>query len=81
MKKDFRKYKVYLVGTGNGCYADDYAREFLGEVWARSEKEACSRVRYRHRDDDAPNGGYSDWVLGDRFEEGIVHFHYEAELV
>lgn len=81
MKKDFHRYKVFLVGTGTGCYAEEHTRELLGEVSARSEKEACSRVRYRHRSKTAPNGGYSDWVLGDRLGEGTVYFHYEAELI
>ena len=76
-----RSYNVFLVGHGDGCYAEDYHREFIGTTMAVSAKQACSNVRFREmRDKRNPNGGYSAWVLGDRADEGTVVYTYEAEL-
>ena len=78
MKKPKKHYDVYYVGKGNGCYAEDYKKIYLGDVWAVSEKQACSFVRYRHRDEKNPNGGYGADILGDSQDEGMVLFTYEA---
>lgn len=77
-KKPKKHYEVYYVGKGWGCYAEDYQRAYLGDVWAVSEKQACNFVRFRHRDNKCPNGGYNDSYLGDCLDEGAVHFTYEA---
>ena len=76
-----KHYNVYYVGKGFGCYAEDYCKVFLGDTWAVSEKKACSQVRWRHRNKNNPNGGYSTDILGDRKDEGMVMFKYIAELV
>jgi len=72
MRKPKEKYKVYLVGKGVGCYAEDYCNDFLGETWAVSEKQAISQVRYRK------GGGPSTWILGDCLDEGAVYFSFKA---
>lgn len=77
-KKQKKHYEVYYVGKGSGCYAEDYQRTYLGDVWAVSEKQACNYVRFRYRDEKYPNGGYSDNYLGDCLDQGSVHFTYEA---
>lgn len=78
MTKPKKHYEVYYVGTGSGCYAKEYQKTYLGDVWAVSEKQACSFVRYRYRDGNMPNGGYSTGTLGDIFDEGEVLFTYKA---
>lgn len=75
MAKPKRKYAVYKVGKGDGCYAKDYCRDFVGETFAVSEKQAINQVVYRNG-----NGRRFD-ILGDYLEEGIVVFYYEAEEV
>lgn len=74
-----RKYNVFIVGTGCGCYAEKYYREFVGTTMAVSAQQACNNVRYRGANEKNPNGGYSYSIMGDYMDEGIVHFHYEAE--
>lgn len=81
MKKEKKHYNVYYVGKGTGCYAENYQKTFLGDVWAVSEKQACNFVRYRFRDDKHPNGGYSTDILGDYLDEGFVNFYYKAEEI
>lgn len=81
MKKSKKHYNVYYVGKGYGCYAKEYQRTYLGDVWAVSESQACNFVRYRHRDFKFPNGGYSNDILGDCKDEGMVFFEYQAEEV
>lgn len=78
MKRPKKHYKVYVVGTGEGCYAKDYCREYAGETYAVSEKQACNNVRYQHRNNKNPNGGYATSVIEDAYEEGSVLFTYEA---
>ncbi len=78
MKKPKKHYDVYYVGKGNGCYAEDYKKIYLGDVWAVSEKQACNFVRYRMRDKKNPHGGYAKEVLGDCQDEGFVEFRYKA---
>lgn len=73
-----KHYKVYYVGKGTGCYAEDYQKTYLGETWAISPEKACSNVRFRFRDKTHPNGGYSYDILGDRLDDGEVFFTYEA---
>ena len=43
------KYNVYLVGLGNGCYANEYHKTFMGETWAYSEKQAANNIHFRLR--------------------------------
>ena len=74
MTKQKRKYQVFWVGTGTGCYAKDYCREFLGETWAVSEAQACNNIRYR-------TGFPLCDELGDRAGEGYVFFIMEAKPI
>lgn len=73
-----KHYEVYYVGRGFGCYAKDYQKTYLGDTWAVSPEKACNNVRYRYRDKNHPNGGYSYDILGDCLDEGEVLFTYEA---
>lgn len=78
MKKAKKHYDVYYEGKGIGCYAENYQKTYLGDVWAVSEKQACNYVRYRYRNDTMPNGGYANDILGDREDQGMVFFEYKA---
>ena len=49
MEQIKRKYKVFLVGRGEGCYAKDFYRGLLGETWAVSPAKAISNIKYRLR--------------------------------
>ena len=80
-QKQRKKYAVYYVGTGEGCYAKEYKKIYLGDTWAVSKEEAESNVRFRYRDEKHPNGGYSYDILGDRLDEGTVFFEYKAEEI
>ena len=73
-----KKYSVYYVGKGTGCYAEDYKRIYLGDTWAVSPEKACSNIRFRQRTKEMPNGGYSTDFLGDSEDMGYVEFYYEA---
>lgn len=75
-----KKYDVYIVGTGSGCYAENYSRQYVGSTIARTAKQACNNVRYRTPNKANPHGGNSEHVLGDILDEGEVYFHYEAVL-
>ena len=78
MKKAKKHYNVYYVGKGDGCYAENYKRIYIGDTWAESSKKACSNVRYRLRDKNNPNGGYSTDIMGDSQGMGYVEFSFEA---
>lgn len=71
------KYHVYRVGTGYGCFAKDYRRDFLGTTWAVSEKQACNRIRYR-----VLHQNHFDVVstMYDSDDQGYVKWHLEAVL-
>ena len=73
-----KHYDVYYEGHGVGCYAENYQKTYLGDIWEVSEAMACNRMRYRFRDEKHPNGGYSGDVLGDIYDEGLVIFEYKA---
>ena len=71
------KYHVYRVGTGFGCYARNYRRDFMGSTWAVSEKQACSQVRYRE------SQKYNFNLLEPLYDSlgmGYVTFHLKAVL-
>ena len=74
MATEKRKYEVYLVGHGTGCYASEYYREALGETWAPSAAKAISNIRYRLRQKEEllPDD------LGDSEGMGFVHYTLEA---
>lgn len=76
--KELKHYDVYYEGHGNGCYAENYKKVYLGDVWEVSPAQACNRARYRMRDEEHPNGGYSTDILGDIYDEGMVLFEYKA---
>lgn len=75
MAQEKRKYYVYRVGEGTGCYARNYKVDYVGSAWAVSAKQACNFVRYRvlrdeHWDLTLP--------LHDSGELGSVEFHLTA---
>ena len=74
MATEKRKYEVYLVGHGTGCYASEYYREALGETWAVSPEKAISNIRYRLRQ----KGELLPDDLGDSEGMGFVHYTLEA---
>lgn len=74
MATEKRKYEVYLVGHGTGCYASEYYREALGETWAVSAEKAISNIRYRLRQ----KGELLPDDLGDSEDMGFVHYTLEA---
>lgn len=74
MATEKRKYEVYLVGHGTGCYASEYYREALGETWAVSAEKAISNIRYRLRQ----KGELLPDDLGDSEGMGFVHYTLEA---
>lgn len=71
------KYRVYLVGHGHGCYAEDYYREDLGSTWAVSPEKAISNIKYRLRQ----AGELLPDDLGDSEGLGFVHYSLEAVAV
>ena len=75
--KKYSKYNVYRVGTGYGCYARNYRRDFIGSTWAVSDKRACSQVRYRETQ--KYNFNLLE-PLYDSHDMGYVTFHLEALL-
>ena len=72
-----RKYNVYRVGTGYGCFARNYRRDFIGSTWAVSDKRACSQVRYR--ESQKYNFNLLE-PLYDSLDMGYVTFSLEAVL-
>ena len=77
MATEKRKYEVYLVGHGTGCYASEYYRESLGETWAPSTAKAISNIKYRLRQ----KGELLPDDLGDSEGMGFVHYTLEAVTV
>ena len=71
------KYNVYRVGTGYGCFARNYRRDFIGSTWAVSDKRACSQVRYR--ESQKYNFNLLE-PLYDSLDMGYVTFRLEAVL-
>lgn len=71
------KYNVYRVGTGYGCFARNYRRDFIGSTWAVSDKRACSQVRYR--ESQKYNFNLLE-PLYDSLDLGYVTFRLEAVL-
>lgn len=76
-----KHYDVYYEGHGVGCYAENYQKTYLGDIWEVSEAMACNRMRYRFRDKKHPNGGYSgDVCRGIRKSAGKINnikLHWE----
>ena len=70
-----KKYTVFILGVGYGCYAKDFCKNFVGYTWATSVNKAVSNVRYRMRQE----GKYIPNDLGDIYERGYVHFELVAE--
>lgn len=77
MEQKKSKYHVYRVGTGFGCFARNYRRDFIGSTWAQSDKKACSQVRYREQQKLNFNLLEPLW---DSHDMGYVTFHLEAVL-
>ena len=74
-----RKFHVYRVGEGTGCYARNYKVDFIGSTWAVSSKQACNLVRYRVLKKENWDVTLPLYDFGDL---GSVEFHltaYEAE--
>lgn len=74
LKMASRIFKVYLVGRGTGCYAEEYRREYLGQTIAASPAKATSNIMYRMR----KNGEYMPDDLHDSYGMGSVHYTLEA---
>lgn len=72
-----KKYNVYRIGTGYGCYARNYRRDFIGATWAVSDKRACNQVRYREQQ--RYNFNLLE-PLYDSLDMGYVTFHLEAVI-
>lgn len=77
METNKRKFTVYLVGHGSGCYASEYYKEVLGETWAVSPEKAIANIRYRLRQ----KGELLPDDLGDSEGMGFVHYELEAVAV
>lgn len=77
MEQQKRKYAVYLLGKGNGCYAHQYCKEFMGETWATSKKKAVNNVHYRIRQ----NGEELPPTQYDSMGYGFVEYVLVAEEV
>lgn len=74
-KAKMRKYNVYRIAEGQGCFARSYRNDFIGETWAISEKKACSNIRFRC----VKEGNYDLLCpIFDSYGEGRVDFHLEA---
>ena len=72
-----KKYEVYLVGTGHGCFNKNYSRHLMGETWAVSKKKAVSNIHYRiHKSGEELPG-----TLEDSYGMGYVVYTLEAEEV
>jgi len=75
MAQTKRKFYVYRVGEGTGCYARNYKVDFIGSTWAVSAKQACNLVRYRVLKNE-------NWdvtlPLYDSGDLGSVNFHLDA---
>ena len=71
------KYHVYRVGTGFGCYARNYRRDFIGSTWAVSEKQAVNNVRHREA---LKNNFILTEPLYDSLGMGYVTFHLKSVL-
>lgn len=69
-----QKYRVYLVGRGSGCFARDYCKEFIGETWAASPKQAVNNVSFRE-------GLAKKETIEDAIGLGTLVYSLEAELV
>lgn len=72
MTQPKRKFKVYLVGKGNGCYTQQYSKGFMGETWATSKAKAVNNIHYRIMQNgeelpltqyDSMGYGYVEYVL------------------
>ncbi len=70
-----KKYSVFIVGIGHGCYAKEFYKKFVGDTYATSANKAVSNVRYRMLRD----GMYIPNDLGDIHEQGYVHYELVAE--
>ena len=71
---NMKKYKVYIEGTGHGCFRD--YREFVGFTKAVSSAKAISNVRYRRN----KQGKYLPNDIEDAYGFGYITFKYVAEL-
>lgn len=77
MEQRKRKYAVYLLGKGNGCYARQYCKEFMGETWASSKSKAVNNIHYRIRQ----NGEELPPTQFDSMGYGCVEYVLVAEEV
>lgn len=67
MKKEKQKYEVYrcsrIIDLDNGVAYTSVKREFIGNTYAVSEKQAMNNVRFRQRSSANPNGGYANDIV------------------
>ena len=71
-----RKYAVYMCMEGIGVYHNNKIRQYVGETYAVSEKQAINNVRYRT--EGKTTNFYS---VGDYAGEGEHFYFYEAEEI
>jgi hypothetical protein len=72
-KRPKKKYDVFFVREGHGCYAS--TRKYIGSTWASSPEQASNNVRYR-----VAGKALAFNIVGDIAEEGDYLTYYEAEL-
>lgn len=72
-----RKFEVWLIGIGSGCFAKDYRRVLLGSTWAVSPKKAEANIKYRLR----TNGETLPEDVYDRYGEGSIKYELKAVAV
>lgn len=74
---DKKKYEVFYVGIGTGCYMKNYAKISLGFTWASTSAQAINNVRWRKKEElkELPQD------IKDSRGKGYVHFGYKAELI
>lgn len=75
MKRQRKKYHVYIRRRGFGCYdTGEDLLFFAGDTWAVSEKQAVNNVRFRR---EGETGNL--FINGDYAGAGDVIYVYEAK--
>lgn len=74
---DKKKYEVFYVGVGHGCYITDYYKKSIGFTWATSMKQAINNVRWRKKEEMKK----LPWLISDSADMGFVEFKLVAEII
>lgn len=72
-----KKYYVYRIGIGWGCYTRNYKSDYIATTWAVSEKQACNYVRYKYKKEHKCD---LEEPYGDAMGMGGVKFSLKAVL-